>query len=526
MLVAHALVPSASKVASQWDLCQTPSFLVASGTVWPSRRKRGTPTRLLATCCLGLLVCGWCGPAAAEGLQLRAGSPAPALSFKDCRGDWHSIDWMRGVPKAAILFFFDPQSQPCLMEMTFLDSLLARARDFGLAVYAIESKGRAPTDINQALERYCAIYRDPSFAMVPDPQFRLGALFGIRQAPTTFLVDKGGNIVLLREGFEQITAVELTRGVERILKQQAGFFSRALRSLGVSEQGEAALQARLDAEYRQRERSSPKALLPGDRVPSLEFVDLLGRGSRWEWPAERTPARVVLFWGGLSIPDVEALAYLDTLHTSVHDAGLDILAVATGGRDAAHVQELMARYRKYHAPPAFPIVADPAARLAGLFGVSGQTPRIFLVGADGLIVFETAGFSEDQATILAGKIESVLRSAGRTLPAGGLVTKRALAPAPADEAPSIRQKQEQQDALDANLRQGDYYYYNGNGERALLFYLRAIELDPRQVSVLERAAQIYERIDDPAKARTMWERVLTLQADNAEARKHLQQLGR
>jgi len=91
---------------------------------------------------------------------------------------------------------------------------------------------------------------------------------------------------------------------------------------------------------------------------------------------------------------------------------------------------------------------------------------------------------------------------------------------------SIRQKQEYEDALGANLSQGDYYYYNGNWGKALSFYRRVMELDSRQVSVLVRVAQIYEQIDDPVKARAMWERVLTLQADNAEARKHLQKLGR
>ena len=87
-------------------------------------------------------------------------------------------------------------------------------------------------------------------------------------------------------------------------------------------------------------------------------------------------------------------------------------------------------------------------------------------------------------------------------------------------------EQEHEDALGVNLSQGDYYYYNGNWGKALPFYLRVMELDSRQVSVLVRVAQIYEQIDDPAKARATWEQVLTLQADNAEARKHLQKLGR
>lgn len=502
-----------------------PVVLMPSSAV---RNHRPTLARhvFLAALGLGLVFCGRCVPAAAEEPALRVGNPAPVLTFKDCRGASHAIDWSTGTPKAAVLFFFDPESPACLMEMTFLDSLLARARDFGLAVYAIESRGRAPADINQSLERYCALYRDPSFAMVPDPYFRLGALFRIRQTPTTFLVDGSGSIVLLREGFEQVTAVELTRNIEQILKQEAGYFSFALRSLGVSEQGETALLARLAAHDEESDGVVPKALMPGDRVPALEFVDLIGRGSRWEWPAPAAPARVVFFWGGLSIPDVEALAFLEKIYLAAHDDGLEILAVATGGLDAARVLELMDRYRKYHPPPSYHIVADPEARLGRLFGVDDRTPRTYLVGADGVIVHDTAGFSENQATALAGKIESLLRIAGGTLPVLGATAAGSLVPAAPDEAPSIRQRQEREDALGANLSQGDYNYYNGNWGKALSYYTRVLEIDSRQVSVLARIAQIYERIDDPAKAREMWERILALQADNAEARKHLQKLGR
>lgn len=492
------------------------------------RNDRRTPARdvLMAILCLGLLCSGRCALAAAEAPALRVGSPAPALVFKDCGGVSHTIDCSTGTPKAAVLFFFDPQSPPCLMEMTFFDTLLARARDFGLAVYAIESKGRAPTDISKSLERYCALYRDPSFAMVPDPYFRLGAQFGIRQTPTTFLIDGSGTIVLLREGFERSTAVELTRTVERILKREAGSFSFALRGLGINEQGETALLARLAARDGESDRVDPKGMLAGDRVPTLEFVDLIGRSSSWEWPAAAAPARVVLFWGGLSIPDVDALAFLENIYHMAHDAGLDIVAVATGGLDDAQVQELMDRYRKYHSIPSYPIVADPDARLGKLFGGDERTPRMFLVGADGVIVHETTGFSKNQAETLAGKIENLLRTAGKTLPALGASTELALAPAAPDEAPSIRQKQEHEDALGANLKQGDYNYYNGEWGKALSYYLRVMELDSRQVSVLTRVAQIYEAIDDPAQARATWERVLLLQADNAEARKHLKKLSR
>ena len=210
--------------------------------------------------------------------------------------------------------------------------------------------------------------------MVPDPHFRLGALFRRRRRRTAFLVDGSGKIVLLREGFEQSTAAELTRAVGRVLRQEEGFFSFALRSLGVSEQDETALLARLDATGAESERISPKALLAGDRVPPLEFVDLLGRSSRWEWPAADALARVVFFWAGLSIPDIEAMAFLEKIYRAAHDAGLDILAVTTDGLDAAHVQELMDRYRKYHPLPSYRIAVIRRRVSAGCSGGTIERP--------------------------------------------------------------------------------------------------------------------------------------------------------
>jgi tetratricopeptide (TPR) repeat protein len=433
-----------------------------------------------------------------------------------------------------VLFFFDPQSPPCLMEMNFLDTLLTRARDFGLAVFAIESKGRAPADVNQAMERYCAIYRDPSFAMVPDPAFRLGAEFGVRQAPTTFLVGAGGAIALLQEGFDKLAAVELTRAVERALEHKPGGFSFALRNLGVTEEGEAALMTQLAARdaaaERQRlegqqEPAAAKALTTGDRTPAFDFVDLAGRSGRWDWPAPNAPARLLLLWSGLSVPDVQALAFLDGVYGAARDAGLEALAIEAGGLDTPGVHALLDRYRKFYPPLGFPVVADEGARFERLFGKVERSPRIYLVGSDGVVALSVSGFSDSQAEALTKEIERLLRAAGRYF-APLRDTARALqAPIAIEEAPSIQQRRERKDAVDLNLKQGDYAFFNGDWAKALPFYLRVFELDPRQVSVLVRVAQIYERLDDTAKARETWQRVIALQPDNAEARQRLKKLG-
>jgi hypothetical protein len=481
---------------------------------------------VVATFCLGIVLSGWRLPAAAEEPAFRAGSKAPALTFKECSGRAHSIDWTTGTPKAAVLFFFDPQSPPCLMEMNFLDTLLSRARDFGLAVFAVESKGRAPADVSQSLERYCAIYRDPSVAMIPDPSFRLGSLFRIRQAPTTFLVDGSGTIALFREGFEKTTAVELTRGVERVLGQMTGLFSPALRGLGINEEGEAALMGQIAVRPEESGSAPPKALMAGDSVPALEFIDLAGRSARWEWPAAGAPARVVILWGGLSVPDVQALAFLERIYSAAHDAGLDVVAVETSGLEAPNVEELMDRYRKFQPALMYPVVADPGGRFEQLFGGGERSPRMYLVGADGVILHATAGFSEAQAAAVTKEIERLLRTAGKNFPPLDDSDRTRLAPSAPDEAPSIRRKGEREDAINVNLKQGDDAFFKGNWGKALPFYQRVIEIDPRQISIMVRVAQIHERLGDPAQARETWERVLTLQPDNAEARKHLKTLKR
>jgi len=206
--------------------------------------------------------------------------------------------------------------------------------------------------------------------------------------------------------------------------------------------------------------------------------------------------------GRLSIPDVEAMAFLERLYATAHDDGLDILAVATGGLDAAHVQELMDRYRKYTRFPRFRLRRTRRASRQTLRGERSDAPGV-LVGADGVVVYETTGFSDNQAAALAGKIESVLRAAGKSLPAFGASTERSLAPAAPDEAPSIRQKQEHEDAIAPTSARAITTTTTGTGTKPSRSNC-GDRTDSRQVSVVARVAQTYERLDDPAKARAMW----------------------
>ena len=83
-------------------------------------------------------------PALRAATPAEVGSYAPRLELADLDGTARNVVWGEGAPAATIVFFFDPLAPGCLLEMGFLDALSNRGRDFGLAVYAVEAKGRQP----------------------------------------------------------------------------------------------------------------------------------------------------------------------------------------------------------------------------------------------------------------------------------------------------------------------------------------------------------------------------------------------
>lgn len=353
-------------------------------------------------------------PAQAE--AIRVGSHAPALELADCRGETRKVSWADKGPAATIVYFFDPQASESLLALSFLDGLHARARDFGLSVVAVEAKGRQPAEVSRAMERYCLVYRDPSFAVLPDPSFRAGRLYGVGRLPATFLMESHGVVLNRVEGYDHAVAVTLTRRVEQLLSRERGFFSSALRDAGVSTEEEREIQDRAEAAAGDAAVAAPKPLAGGDRAPALDFADVAGKAGRWDWPAGSDGLRVVFFWGGLGLASIEEMSWLDELAQRGLGSGLEILAVEATGLDGAAVQEAMARYRRFHPAPAFPVVADPARRLSALFGAGDPLPQTFLLGRDGAVIYRADRFDKEEAGILVQKIERALALLGRSLP--------------------------------------------------------------------------------------------------------------
>ena len=454
------------------------------------------------------------------------GSYAPPLQLADVGGTARNVVWGEGSPAATVVYFFDPQSSDCLLEMSFLDTLYLRARDFGLAVYAVEARVRQPAEVSRSMERYCTIYRDPSFPVLPDPAFRAGRTYGAERVPATFIMESHGVILNRIEGYGFNDAVLIARRIEQLLKRERGVFSPVLRESGISEAEEREAEARQAAAVAARANATVvRALGVGDHAPEFEFTDIAGIAGRWRWSGE--PAlglRTVVFFGGLTVESIEELRWLDALARRGHEAGLEVLAVEAAGMGAVDLQAALQKYSRYNPEPSFPVVPDSGGKLAQAFGPWEKLPQTYLLSGDGTVVYRAEGFSVAESEAIVDKVERAYLLAGRPLPpvrSDGATT----APAPVEEeAPSIRKRQNLDDRYRSAIVQGDAAFMAWEFDRALAQYLVALESQPKDLHALVRTAQIYERRGEPGPALEYWQRVLATWPDHAEAASRVKEL--
>lgn len=479
------------------------------------------PIAILTLTLSVFLDCGRC-------LALPPGSPpatptAQAWEFTDLHGMRHKVDWLAKGQRGVLVFFFDLHSPDSLLGLNYFDALFRRAADFGLSVIGVEATGRPGAEVSSLLQNYAAVYKTPSFPVVADPDFAAAKLFDSHRAPTTLFVGDRGRIVARRAVFDFGTAVEMTRLAEQLLQRNEGFFSPALRELGLSAHRERLINARAEARD-EEDQGGKKALVWGDQLPDFDFTDTAGRVGRWAWRGGRV-IRAVLFWSGGSPNSQDDLVFFQGLHTSSGAEFLESIAVESTGLRTALVSEILTAFARKHPAPSFTVVPDPQRRLVGLFGAGDPLPQAFLVGGNGEVLYRSDGLGAGERRILKEKIDRAVGLAGLGLPHAPREVSDGIAQeVVAVEAPSIRQRLEMDESLRFNLSRGDYFFHNGQYERAVLYYQRYLELEPASLHAVVRLAQIYDLVREPAKAREYWERVLGIRPDHAEGRARVKEL--
>ena len=112
---------------------------------------------------------------------------SPDVMLKALDGQNHSLTQHAG--KLVLVNFWATWCQPCIREMPSMERLYARYKPQGLEIVAISlDQGN-----EQEVRDFAAKYK-LTFPIVLDPEHKAKALYKVRGLPTTYLVDRKGQV--------------------------------------------------------------------------------------------------------------------------------------------------------------------------------------------------------------------------------------------------------------------------------------------------------------------------------------------
>ena len=126
-------------------------------------------------------------------------------------GETLRLSDLRG--KVVFLNFWATWCPPCRDEMPSMESLYRRFSDRGLEILAVNLR-ESEQEVAGFMRRY-----DLSFPAVLDLDGRIGTTYGVQAIPTTFLVDREGNIILRKIGSLDWDSPDIRRAMEQLLNQ-------------------------------------------------------------------------------------------------------------------------------------------------------------------------------------------------------------------------------------------------------------------------------------------------------------------
>ncbi len=142
------------------------------------------------------------GSAPAPGAESdgREGEVIPFFQSQDLQGD--ALD-LRAVAreKTVLIFFWNAYKTMSIKEMNYLNGIYDYYSLYGLEVVAVEGGGRGRDAVEAEVEKLKVIGTVPAYRVIPDPGGRIAGLFRVAAIPETFIISRGGKILLHLKGF-------------------------------------------------------------------------------------------------------------------------------------------------------------------------------------------------------------------------------------------------------------------------------------------------------------------------------------
>lgn len=127
---------------------------------------------------------------------------APDVSFKTIKGETIRLAELQGKP--ALVTFWATDCPGCIEEIPHLISLHHQYSQTGLSIIAVAMHYDPPNHVLAMAES-----KQLPYAIALDPTSELAQAFGdVQLTPTTFLIDRTGNIVMQKVGVFDLTDMQ------------------------------------------------------------------------------------------------------------------------------------------------------------------------------------------------------------------------------------------------------------------------------------------------------------------------------
>ena len=162
---------------------------------------------------LGLLALFAIATPSTEALESIQG-PAKSCPMKTLKdGKDLSLEAFKG--KVVYLDFWASWCGPCALSFPFMSEVAKKHKAEGLELIAISvDEARADADA------FLSAHPTPDVTVVHDPNGDCPKVYGLETMPTSYLIDRKGNLREVHRGFSNSDRAELSKRIESLLKEK------------------------------------------------------------------------------------------------------------------------------------------------------------------------------------------------------------------------------------------------------------------------------------------------------------------